>query len=205
MINADDKLKPLFGGKARVSMFDDEAGQQAHELGRSSLQLHRGRVHVPPLLFSALVGRQIHRVSARPPPTVTPPPFPRPSALRPRLPHRTLPTSSPRCARQGAPRLSAGPCRLGERAAGRRPGDLSLHQDVPDGGFPDSVGKHDSDSLIGDLLFVNKAVYGAHVLFIAAMRVPGYRDPPVASVMVFESPFWWRITATTPRRRWRSD
>jgi signal peptidase I len=42
--------------------------------------------------------------------------------------------------------------------------------------------------LIGDWLFVNKAVYGAHIPFTEA-HVPGYRSPARGDVMVFESPF----------------
>jgi signal peptidase I len=42
--------------------------------------------------------------------------------------------------------------------------------------------------LIGDWLFVNKAVYGAHVPF-TSMNMPGYADPNRGDVVVFVSPY----------------
>src|SRR6267378_8651203 len=42
--------------------------------------------------------------------------------------------------------------------------------------------------LIGDWLFVNKAVYGAHVPFSRA-SLPAYREPKRGDVVVFVSPY----------------
>ncbi|HTR77757.1 MAG TPA: signal peptidase I [Gemmatimonadaceae bacterium] len=42
--------------------------------------------------------------------------------------------------------------------------------------------------LVGDWLFVNKAVYGAHIPFTNS-NLPGYRDPTRGDVMVFQSPY----------------
>ena len=42
--------------------------------------------------------------------------------------------------------------------------------------------------LVGDWLFVNKAIYGAHVPFSRA-SLPGYRDPKRGDVVVFVSPY----------------
>ena len=42
--------------------------------------------------------------------------------------------------------------------------------------------------LVGDWLFVNKAVYGPHIPF-TTVRLPGYREPQRGEVVVFESPY----------------
>ena len=42
--------------------------------------------------------------------------------------------------------------------------------------------------LVGDWLFVNKAVYGPHIPF-TRVRLPGYREPRRGDVIVFESPY----------------
>jgi signal peptidase I len=43
--------------------------------------------------------------------------------------------------------------------------------------------------LVGDWLFVNKLVYGAHVPFTRATRMPGYADPQRGDIVVFVSPY----------------
>ncbi|HMF88150.1 MAG TPA: signal peptidase I [Gemmatimonadaceae bacterium] len=42
--------------------------------------------------------------------------------------------------------------------------------------------------LVGDWLFVNKAIYGAHVPF-SRVNLPGYREPKRGDVVVFVSPY----------------
>ncbi len=42
--------------------------------------------------------------------------------------------------------------------------------------------------LIGDWLFVNKAIYGPHIPF-TDINLPGYRDPRRGDVVVFKSPY----------------
>jgi signal peptidase I len=42
--------------------------------------------------------------------------------------------------------------------------------------------------LVGDWLFVNKAIYGAHVPF-SRVSLPGFRDPKRGDVVVFVSPY----------------
>ena len=42
--------------------------------------------------------------------------------------------------------------------------------------------------LVGDWLFVNKAVYGPHIPF-TSVRLPGVSDPQRGEVIVFESPY----------------
>lgn len=46
--------------------------------------------------------------------------------------------------------------------------------------------------LVGDFLFVNKAVYGAHVPF-TDINLPGFADPTRGSVAVYESPSQSRL------------
>lgn len=46
--------------------------------------------------------------------------------------------------------------------------------------------------LVGDFLFVNKVVYGAHVPF-TSVNLPGFSDPTRASVAVYESPSQARL------------
>jgi signal peptidase I len=46
--------------------------------------------------------------------------------------------------------------------------------------------------LVGDFLFVNKVVYGAHVPF-THVNLPGFSDPPRNSVAVYESPSQLRL------------
>ena len=46
--------------------------------------------------------------------------------------------------------------------------------------------------LVGDFLFVNKAVYGAHVPF-TSVNLPGFSDPARNSVAVYESPSQERL------------
>jgi signal peptidase I len=43
--------------------------------------------------------------------------------------------------------------------------------------------------LVGDWLFVNKLVYGPHIPFTRATRLPGYDDPQRGDIVVFESPY----------------
>ena len=59
--------------------------------------------------------------------------------------------------------------------------------------------------LVGDWLFVNKAIYGAHVPFSRA-SLPAYREPKRGDVVVFVSPYQGDEAAqgAIRRRRWSS-
>ena len=61
--------------------------------------------------------------------------------------------------------------------------------------------------LVGDYLLVNKAVYGAQVLFLG-LTLPGWRGPGRGEVIVFHPPMihsrttssgWWECRATRSR------
>lgn len=49
--------------------------------------------------------------------------------------------------------------------------------------------------LVGDFLFVNKAIYGAHVPFTDSTNLPAFSDPRRGSVAVYQSPNQARLPA----------